>query len=185
MNRASAPKARSCGRPDGEERRTINKENEERELQVYIGDAVGVPGDSIKALLLGRKPINGATARLSRPCGNYRISQACPTPNLDGYIQISASISAHQSVGAAGSGSIGVDLTSSPVWHSNGRNRRVSPVAPRPREGPLTEPTAGAQPWPRERVLMPLKRPWRRDREPARWVVSGRSRFTWLVMTIL
>ena len=33
--------------------------------------------------------------------------------------------------------------------------RRVSPVAPRPREGPLTEPTAGAQPWPRERVLMP------------------------------
>jgi hypothetical protein len=35
------------------------------------------------------------------------------------------------------------------------RNRRVSPVAPRPGEGPLTEPTAGAQPWPRERVLMP------------------------------
>jgi hypothetical protein len=35
-------------------------------------------------------------------------------------------------------------------------NRRVSPVAPRPGEGPLTEPTAGAQPWPRERVLMPL-----------------------------
>ena len=32
--------------------------------------------------------------------------------------------------------------------------RRVSPVAPRPGEGPLTEPTAGAQPWPRERVLM-------------------------------
>src|SRR5580692_1974528 len=32
--------------------------------------------------------------------------------------------------------------------------RRISPVAPRPREGPLTEPTAGAQPWPRERVLM-------------------------------
>jgi hypothetical protein len=38
---------------------------------------------------------------------------------------------------------------------ANGRNRRVSPVAPRRREGPLTEPTAGAQPWPRERVLMP------------------------------
>jgi hypothetical protein len=36
---------------------------------------------------------------------------------------------------------------------------RVSPVAPRPREGPLTEPTAGAQPWPRERVLLPLCRP--------------------------
>jgi hypothetical protein len=29
---------------------------------------------------------------------------------------------------------------------------------PRPPEGPLTEPTAGAQPWPRERVLMPLCR---------------------------
>ena len=39
------------------------------------------------------------------------------------------------------------------------RNRRVSPVGPRPREGPLTEPTAGAQPWPRERVLMPRSRP--------------------------
>ena len=31
----------------------------------------------------------------------------------------------------------------------------TSPVAPRPREGRLTEPTAAAQPWPRERVLMP------------------------------
>src|ERR1700736_2470861 len=39
------------------------------------------------------------------------------------------------------------------------RNRCVSPVAPRPGEGPLTEPTAGAQPWPRERVLMPQSRP--------------------------
>ncbi|HEX2712945.1 MAG TPA: hypothetical protein VHM88_12165, partial [Candidatus Acidoferrales bacterium] len=38
---------------------------------------------------------------------------------------------------------------------SNVRNRRISPDAPRPREGPLTEPTAGAQPWPWERVLMP------------------------------
>src|ERR1700757_3616893 len=38
----------------------------------------------------------------------------------------------------------------------NIRLRRVSPVAPRPREGPLTEPTAGAQPWPRKRALMPL-----------------------------
>src|SRR6516225_9618137 len=33
--------------------------------------------------------------------------------------------------------------------------RRVSPVAPRPREGPLTEPIAGAQPRQQERVLMP------------------------------
>ena len=33
--------------------------------------------------------------------------------------------------------------------HAQGRERlqsAVSPVAPRPREGPLTEPTAGAQP---------------------------------------
>jgi hypothetical protein len=29
---------------------------------------------------------------------------------------------------------------------------------PSPREGPLTEPTAGAQSWPRESVLMPLSR---------------------------
>ena len=49
----------------------------------------------------------------------------------------------------------------------NSRYRRVSPVAPRPREGPLTEPTAGAQAWPRERVLMPLNRPCQRDRETA------------------
>src|SRR6516225_5039120 len=35
---------------------------------------------------------------------------------------------------------------------SNARSRRVSPVAPRPREGPLTEPTAGAQPRPQERI---------------------------------
>src|ERR1700736_3609512 len=41
---------------------------------------------------------------------------------------------------------------------ANDRKRRVSPVAPRPREGPMTEPTAGAQPWPRERVLMPRSR---------------------------
>jgi hypothetical protein len=41
------------------------------------------------------------------------------------------------------------------VERSNARFRRVSPAAPRPREGPLTEPTAGAQPWPRDRVLMP------------------------------
>jgi len=38
---------------------------------------------------------------------------------------------------------------------ANGSLRRVSSVAPRPRDGPLTEPTADAQPWPRERVLMP------------------------------
>ena len=40
----------------------------------------------------------------------------------------------------------------------NGGYRRVSPVAPLPREGPLTEPTAGSQPRPQERVLMPLFR---------------------------
>ena len=38
---------------------------------------------------------------------------------------------------------------------TNGRCRRVLPIAPRPREGLLTEPTVGAQRWPWERVLMP------------------------------
>ena len=53
-------------------------------------------------------------------------------------------------------------------WHD--RYRRVSPVAPRHREGPLTEPTAGAQPWPRERVIMPQMRHSR----PRRWTaVAG------------
>ena len=36
-----------------------------------------------------------------------------------------------------------------------GRNRRVSPVAVRPGECPLTAPIAAAQPRPQERVLMP------------------------------
>jgi hypothetical protein len=60
------------------------------------------------------------------------------------------------------------------VTRVNDRLRRVvSPVAPRPREGPLTEPTAGVQPWPRERVLMPRSRPSRqRKHVPA----SGASR---------
>jgi len=35
-------------------------------------------------------------------------------------------------------------------------NRRVLPIAPRPREGPLSEPTAGAQLGSPERALMPL-----------------------------
>ena len=40
----------------------------------------------------------------------------------------------------------------------HGRNdqfRRVSPIAPRSRKGPLTEPIADAQPRSQERVLMP------------------------------
>jgi hypothetical protein len=40
----------------------------------------------------------------------------------------------------------------------NGCLRRVSPAPPRPREGLLTELTAGAQPWPRESVIMPQSR---------------------------
>ena len=36
---------------------------------------------------------------------------------------------------------------------------RISPVAPSPHEGPLTEPTASAQPRPQERVLMPRTGP--------------------------
>ena len=39
------------------------------------------------------------------------------------------------------------------------RYRRFSPVALRSHEGPLTEPTAGAQPWLRERVKVPLSCP--------------------------
>jgi hypothetical protein len=53
------------------------------------------------------------------------------------------------------------------------RFRRVSPVAPRPREGLLTEPTAGAQPWPRERVFMPHSRPCQREEATARSGESG------------
>ena len=59
---------------------------------------------------------------------------------------------------------------------ANWRGHTVAPnssVAPRPREGRLTEPKAGVQPWPRERVLMPLNRPCRRDVEPAQ---LGRER---------
>ena len=36
-----------------------------------------------------------------------------------------------------------------------GRCRRFSPIAPRPREGLLTEPTPAVRPWSRERVFMP------------------------------
>ena len=43
-----------------------------------------------------------------------------------------------------------------PGGSADGRNRRISLVAPSPREGPLTEPIPGAQPRPRERFLMPL-----------------------------
>ena len=39
---------------------------------------------------------------------------------------------------------------------ANGGNRRYLAVSTRSREGPLTEPTAGAQPWLRERVLSPI-----------------------------
>jgi hypothetical protein len=50
-----------------------------------------------------------------------------------------------------------------------GNNGAAKPIAValRPREGLLTEPTAGVQPWPRERVLMPLKGPCRRAQAPA------------------
>ena len=41
---------------------------------------------------------------------------------------------------------------------ASGRNRRVSPVASRSREGLLTEPTPAVRPWSRERVFMPLLR---------------------------
>ena len=40
----------------------------------------------------------------------------------------------------------------------NGRFRRVSPIAARPGEGLLTEPTPAVRSWSRERVLMPQSR---------------------------
>src|SRR5215469_10145213 len=46
-------------------------------------------------------------------------------------------------------------------------NRRVSPVAVGPGEGPLPERTVAIQPWRRERVLMPLRRPRHRDDQAA------------------
>jgi hypothetical protein len=63
-----------------------------------------------------------------------------------------------------------------PRCHAKGRNRPVSPVAPRRREGPLTEPTAGVQPWPRERVLMPHSRHSIRARRSA--LLGGKLTFT-------
>jgi hypothetical protein len=41
----------------------------------------------------------------------------------------------------------------------NGWFRRVSPVAVRPGEGPLTEPTVATQPWRRKSLFMPQSRP--------------------------
>jgi len=41
----------------------------------------------------------------------------------------------------------------------SGRNRRLSPLAVRPGEGRLTEPTPAVQPRSRELVFMPHKRP--------------------------
>jgi len=45
-----------------------------------------------------------------------------------------------------------------PYLNLNGRFRRVSPIASRPDEGPLTEPTAAAQPSSPEPLFMPLSR---------------------------
>src|SRR4051794_39500104 len=50
---------------------------------------------------------------------------------------------------------------------ANGRNRRVSPIAECPGEGRFTEPTVGAQSWPRERVLMPCR--YRRPHSATGW----------------
>src|ERR1700738_811026 len=41
-----------------------------------------------------------------------------------------------------------------------GRHRRICTVPAGSGEGPLTEPTAAAQPWRRERVLMPHSGHW-------------------------
>jgi hypothetical protein len=47
-------------------------------------------------------------------------------------------------------------LSGSRLWVANDRIRRFSPATLRSLEGPLTEPTADAQPWLRGRVLMPV-----------------------------
>src|SRR6516165_7539329 len=57
----------------------------------------------------------------------------------------------------------------------NDRCRRVSPVAVRSGEGPLTERTAGAQPARRERVFMPHCRPSSRSEDRSGRLVSGHS----------
>jgi hypothetical protein len=76
------------------------------------------------------------------------------SPQQDGRLEASAGIAAGEASDRFGS--------NLPVPGESGkdRNRRVSPVVPRPREGPLTEPTAGAQPRPKERVLMPHSGHW-------------------------
>jgi hypothetical protein len=50
---------------------------------------------------------------------------------------------------------------------ANDRCRRILVIAGRSGEGLLTEPTTAAQPWQREPLLMPLKRPPRLARELA------------------
>ena len=57
--------------------------------------------------------------------------------------------------------------------NGNVRNRRVSPVAVRPGQGPLTEPTAVTQAWRRELVFMPQSGP---PRDYADAALSARLR---------
>src|SRR5262249_26503127 len=66
------------------------------------------------------------------------------------------------------------------VVSGNGGLRRVVIVATRPREGPLTEPRAGAQPWPRERILMGRGGVWRSDCRPN---ISVTAPFVWRCLT--
>ena len=62
-----------------------------------------------------------------------------------------------------------------PGGSADGRNRCISLVAKRSGEGPLTEPTAAAQPRRQEPLFMPLKRPSQRAQGPARFVVRTSS----------
>ena len=48
----------------------------------------------------------------------------------------------------------GIDRTIA-SFAPNGRNRRILPIAERPGQGRLTEPTADVRPWRPERVFMP------------------------------
>ena len=54
-------------------------------------------------------------------------------------------------------------------------NRRVSPIAPNPGEGLLTEPPSAVRSWSRERVFMPIPAVRNTRRHQSNWADSGRS----------
>ena len=62
-----------------------------------------------------------------------------------------------------------------PSGPANDRSRRLSPVASRPGEGPLTDPIAGAPLWLPELVFMPDQTVWLRSR-PLMTPAGGRNK---------